>query len=168
MPGNKLHIRGLNHVLNELNIKPTPEQQVCVSWYGRTIQGEMVPDDTGNPLFADMLHVRITIQGTPAIAVFHPSSVMPAGEKAAQTAAVAEQQAAPPTEHHEQEPDGLRARCRQFKNEHWDNERNRLRTDALGEFYRLFREGVATRRQERPKTERSKAMRQPQQLTLDF
>lgn len=156
---------------------PAPGSTVYVRWYGKTLQGEVVPDDGRIALFASMVHVRVPIQGTPVIAVFSPSHVyatvdsVPNGSavgftpKEATIAAVPTDSPAgniPNSSPAEAAPtwstpalDAHRARYRQFKADHWDNEHNHLHVDALEEFYQLFREGVALRQQQCQKSEPS-------------
>ena len=192
---------------------PAPGSTVHVRWYGKTLQGEVVPDDGRIALFASMVHVRVPIQGTPVIAVFSPSHVyatasevpasmspraLPAGSPATTPAASAAdpspalssvvcaasaETSAPSPSWSTPALDAHRARYRQFKADHWDNEHNHLHVDALEEFYQLFREGVALRRQsEKPATppqlvrpsqptpipQPPKKKHIPQQLSLDF
>ena len=160
---------------------PAPGSTVYVSWYGKTLQGEVVPDDHRVPLFASMVHVRIPIQGTPAIAVFTPAHVyttadgvpsgvpsktdgVPSATMPGASAAVT----APSPSWSTPALDAHRARYRQFKADHWDEEHNRLRVDALEEFYQLFREGVALRQSQHqksvlPQTERKPLEKQERQ-----
>ncbi|MBQ9368937.1 MAG: hypothetical protein IJT83_14235 [Victivallales bacterium] len=161
---------------------PAPGSTVHVRWYGKTLQGEVVPDDGRIALFASMVHVRVHIQGTSVIAVFSPSHVyatadevpastsphaLPAGSPAGSPAscpspalssiicAGSAETAAPSPTWSTPDLDAHRARYRQFKDSHWDHEHNHIRIDALEEFYQLFREGVAMRQQQCQKSEPS-------------
>lgn len=142
---------------------PAPGSTVYVSWYGKTLQGVIVPDDTNNPLFASMLHVRVPIQGTPVIAVFTPSHVhtspdsIPSPDIVTSSSSVhpplssigcasSATPSVPSPSWSTPSLDAHRARYRQFLADHWDHSRNRLRTDAIDAFYTIFREGVALRR----------------------
>ena len=152
----------------------TPGSTVFVRWYGKTLQGEVVPDDHRVPLFASMVHVRVPIQGTPVIAVFMPAHVyatadsVPAGsvtvERTPALSSVAGVDSATPALIAPAVPspswstpalDAHRARYQQFKADHWDEEHNHLRVDALEEFYQLFREGVALRQRRQRESEPS-------------
>lgn len=154
---------------------PASGSTVYVRWYGKTLQGEVVPDDGRIAIFASMVHVRVPIQGTPVIAVFSPSHVYATAEGVPNGSAVMEnspasggypalssivcaasaETAAPSPSWSTPDLDAHRARYRQFKADHWDNEHNHIRTDALEEFYQLFREGVALRQRKQRESEPS-------------
>lgn len=135
--------------------------QVFVHWYGKTLQGEVVPDDHRVPLFASMLHVRIPVQGTPVVAVFTPAHVyatfdsvpvaspspraFPAGSPAG-TPDVPLASLTVPTITPSCSTPALQEawqRYTDFKNSHWDHERNRLQVSAQDEFMKLFRNYIA-------------------------
>lgn len=144
---------------------PSPGSTVYVRWYGKTLQGEVVPDDHRNPLFRSMLHVRIPVQGTPVIAVFAPAHVYDSPPSplssvgCAHSATPPQHRPAPsckntvatgpdtPPSFTAADYDAHMRRYRQFLADHWDHDRNHLRTDALEESYQLFRQGVVIRQQ---------------------
>lgn len=155
---------------------PAPGSTVYVRWYGKTLQGEVVPDDHRIALFASMVHVRVPIQGTLVIAVFTPAHVyatadnVPGGFAAgaadkpeptapalspignAESTVSSPAKPAPSPSWSTPALDAHRTRYRQFKADHWDEEHNHLRVDALEEFYQLFREGVALRQNQHQKS----------------
>lgn len=117
---------------------------VFVRWYGKTLQGEVVPDDHRVPLFASMLHVRIPVQGTPVVAVFSPAHVSTT-ENPLQPVIPAPLPPAPPTLPAKETPADTSQAIRQYLEEHWDHELGHLRIDAIEEFYRLWRTSVAAK-----------------------
>lgn len=102
---------------------------VYVHWYGKLLQGTVVND---NDLMG-MVAVRIPLMGGHPVALFAPGHVYNSEEEA---------------QHKEDtksnSSDTWQA-IQKFKEEHWNQERNHLRIDALEEFYQLWRTGIAAK-----------------------
>lgn len=107
---------------------------VYVRWYDKVLEGELLEGET-----MGMKQVRIPIDGHHPVALFTPEHVYDSADKISEKP-------------HEisrsdsftchQEPDMSLLR---FKEEHWDHERNHLRTDYLNQFYQLWRDNMAMR-----------------------
>lgn len=127
---------------------------VFVRWYGNVLEGET---DGTIGLFG-MVEVKIPIQGMHAIALFTPQHVysrqedVPGNSPNSPKISRTEQNISPEWQ-----------RLQQFKAEHWDQERGHLCIDALDEFYRLWRDGVAKRlgRMQQKNTVAAMAMEYP-------
>ena len=142
-----------------------PGTIVYVHWYGKLLQGTVVnPHD----LFG-MVAVSIPVQGVQATALFTPAHVyesetaangIQAGEPHKKMAddrtattckdskavpAPATVPAVSPAGRNSSNPSDAWQAIQKFKEEHWDQERNHLRIDALNDFYRLWRISVAAR-----------------------
>lgn len=123
---------------------------VYVRWYGKLLLGTVVNDHD----LMGMVAVRIPLQGGHPVALYTPEHVYASAEEVQRTGDTIQHQEPaatvpdgcpsgdPPTI-----PDssGAWQTLQQFKQEHWDAERNRLRTDALSDFYRLWRASVAAK-----------------------
>lgn len=129
--------------------------KVYVRWYGNMLEGEVVENRRTDQL-ADMVAVRIPIQGVHATALFTPGHVYTSMDEASQQAALIPQQRQVIPEKGrviDQERQVIAAKApseawmsiQQFKQDHWDHERNHLRIDALDEFYQLWCMNVAMR-----------------------
>lgn len=141
-----------------------PGTTVFVRWYGKIVQGETI-DRKGHcdwPPFAEWIPVRMTIpnsEGDPIvpgvrnICMYHMNHVYASAEEAQQAEAGATVPAAPPSadvptvsdSFTKASPSEAWQAIQKFKEEHWDQERNHLRIDALNDFYRLWRIAVAAR-----------------------
>lgn len=131
--------------------------KVYVRWYDNVLEGEVV-DSRCTDQLADMVAVRIPIQGVHATALFAPGHVYASEDDASRQAALPARQRQVISEKGrviEQERQVITAKAPseawmsmlQFKQEHWDHERNHLRIDALDEFYRLWCSNIAMRMQ---------------------
>lgn len=123
---------------------------VFVRWYGNVLEGET---DGTIGLFG-MVEVKIPIQGMHATALFSPQHVysrqedVPGNSPNSPIISRTEQnnsQKQNEISRTEQNIFPEWQRLQQFKAEHWDQERGHLCIDALDEFYRLWREGMAKR-----------------------
>lgn len=108
---------------------------VYVRWYGKVLEGSVVREHD----LMGMTAVRIVVQGTEATALFTPGHVYQSedeargGECQKQAVSVPEPQLVTiPAVFRDDAID-------RFKKAHWDAEHNHLRTDALGDFYQLWR-----------------------------
>lgn len=137
-----------------------PDTTVYVRWYGQLLQGTVVNDHD----LMGMVAVRIPLQGGHPVALYTPEHVYASAEEAQRIGYTLQHQEPaatvpdgcpsgdPPTvsDHPRPSPtipnpsDAWQA-IQQFKQEHWDAVRNRLRTDALSDFYRLWRASVAAK-----------------------
>ncbi len=117
-----------------------PGTTVYVHWYGgKLLQGTVVNDHD----LMGMVAVSIPVQGVQAIALFTPAHVYnqpPQSEVEPQQQAVSV-----PASSTKSNPSEAWQAVQKFKHEHWDQERNHLRIDALEEFYQLWRAGVAAK-----------------------
>lgn len=133
---------------------------VYVRWYGKLLLGTVVNDHD----LMGMVAVRIPLQGGHPVALYTPEHVYASAEEAQRTGDTIQHQepaatvpdgcpsGVPPTVSDHPRPlptvpdsSGAWQTLQQFKQEHWDAERNRLRTDALSDFYRLWRASVAAK-----------------------
>lgn len=129
-----------------------PGSTVYVHWYGKLLQGTVI---NGHDLMG-MVAVRIPLQGGHPVALFTPGHVYES-----ETAANGIQAGEP---HKKMAEDRTATSCKDsmqastkdnpseawqaiqnFKQEHWDDEHNRLRIDSLEEFYQLWRASVAAK-----------------------
>lgn len=125
---------------------------VYVHWYGKLLQGTVINDHD----LMGMVSVRIPLQGGHPVALFTPGHVYES-----ETAANGIQAGEP---HKKMAEDRTATSCKdsmqastkdnpseawqpiqKFKQEHWDDEHNHLRIDAIEEFYRLWRTSVAAK-----------------------
>ncbi len=133
----------------------TSVSAVYVRWYGRVLQGTVVPNATpSDSLFGSMVAVTIPIQGTTATALFNPAHVYESAELASEKPA-----AVPPPPSFVHSPgcepgppsqaalEAHRRRYRDFKAAHWDHEHNHLQVGFLEQGYQLFRQGIAMKMQ---------------------
>lgn len=138
-----------------------PGSTVYVHWYGKLLQGTVVNDHDLMGLVA----VRIPLQGGQPVALFTPAHVyesetaangIQAGEphkkmaedRTATTCKDSDHSRPLPTvsdSSTKTNPSEAWQSIQKFKEEHWDQERNHLRIDALNDFYRLWRIFVAAR-----------------------
>ena len=128
---------------------------VCfVRWYGSVLEGSVVENTTKDGPLAGMVAVRIPLMGMYPVALFCPQHVY---ETEAQAAEGIRQQPVkrdvpvPPAMEHTSDAvvkpvSDAWSQLQQFKRAHWDEQRNHLQTDALDEFYQMWREGVRQRR----------------------
>lgn len=106
----------------------TEGQTVFVPWYGKMLQGNVVREND----MMGMTAVRIPLQGQHPIALFTPGHVYDTEEAAGISESV--------PKYSENVPKvSETSMCDAFKESHWDNERNHLRTDSLDEFYFLWK-----------------------------
>ena len=128
---------------------------VYVRWYNSVIQGEVVPNTTPNDkLLGSMVAVRIPLQGGHAVALFTPAHVYPSAEAASvqnvsksvrknpQSVPINTENV-PKVSSNVQEQVSAWQRIQDFKQAHWNAERNWLNIDALEDFYQMFRDAVA-------------------------
>lgn len=134
---------------------------VYVRWYGSVLQGEVV-ENQEKGILGGMVAVRIQVQGMKATALFTPAHVYQSEKDALEkeydprssrhkefvTSASgnspekfvsAPKVAENPREISRNEAE-ISTELRQFIKDHWDNQRNHLRIDALDEFYFLWKE----------------------------
>lgn len=128
---------------------------VYVRWYGNVVQGELLDGET-----MGMKHVRIPLDGHHPVALFTPQHIFSRledvpGKFPAKIPDVSPNSPEIAEKQREISPEQLNIaisqthpdfqRLHQFKAEHWDQERNHLRIDALDEFYQLYRDYMAMR-----------------------
>ena len=126
---------------------------VYVRWYGNVVQGELLDGET-----MGMKHVRIPLESHHPVALFTPQHIYDSPEQVTEKSSInvaksveisqnppkiATEQPKIATDLTNTHPD--LQRLQQFKTEHWDQERNHLRIDALDEFYQLYRDYMAMR-----------------------
>ena len=111
--------------------------EVFVRWYGKILPGEVVPNGTIGPT-ASMTAVRVQVQGMKATALFMPEHVFSSVQEAAGDSNM--QLAVPVVKEKEEKGGAAWGKIREFKAQHWNSERNCLQTDALEEFYNLWKE----------------------------
>ena len=127
---------------------------VFVRWYGSVLEGSVEDNTTKDGPLAGMVAVRIPLMGMYPVALFCPQHVY---ETEAQAAEGIRQQPVkrdvpvPPAMEHTADAvvkpvSDAWSQLQQFKRAHWDEQRNHLQTDALDEFYQMWREGVRQRR----------------------
>jgi hypothetical protein len=124
----------------------TPGQSVYVKWYGKTLQGSIVPNDTTDALLASMVAVSIPLMGLHPVALFTPGHVYDTADETDNLQSVQKIAKSVP-EIEENVPkysqsvptNSETSKCEAFKKAHWDNERNHLQIEALEEFYSLWR-----------------------------
>lgn len=116
---------------------------VYVRWYGKLLQGTVVND---NDLMG-MVAVRIPLMGTHPVALYTPSHVYTSADEAQQAppryASVSDSPVCCRTT--ATNPSKAWQAIQNFKQEHWDTSHNRLRIEALAEFYQLWRTAVAAK-----------------------
>lgn len=120
----------------------TEGQTVFVPWYGKVLQGNVVREND----MMGMTAVRIPLQGQHPIALFTPGHVYDTADDAENSKSVPKIAKSVP-EIEENVPKYAESvpkvsetsMCDAFKESHWDNERNHLRTDSLDEFYFLWK-----------------------------
>ena len=134
----------------------TEGQAVYVLWYGKVLQGNVVREND----MMGMTAVRIPLQGQHPIALFTPGHVYDTADDAEISKSVQKiaksvpkiaksvpeiEESVPEIEesvpkYSENVPKvSETSMCDAFKESHWDNERNHLRTDSLDEFYFLWK-----------------------------
>lgn len=120
----------------------TEGQTVFVPWYGKVLQGNVVREND----MMGMTAVRIPLQGQHPIALFTPGHVYDTADDAEISKSVPKIAKSVP-EIEESVPKYAESvpkvsetsMCDTFKESHWDNERNHLRTDSIDEFYFLWK-----------------------------
>ena len=120
----------------------TEGQMVFVPWYGKVLQGNVVREND----MMGMTAVRIPLQGQHPIALFTPGHVYDTADDAEISKSVPKIAKSVPEieesvpKYSENVPKvSETSMCDAFKESHWDNERNHLRTDSLDEFYFLWK-----------------------------
>lgn len=120
----------------------TEGQTVFVPWYGKVLQGNVVREND----MMGMTAVRIPLQGQNPIALFTPGHVYDTADDAEISKSVPKIAKSVPEieesvpKYSENVPKvSETSMCDAFKESHWDNERNHLRTDSLDEFYSLWK-----------------------------
>lgn len=122
-----------------------PGTKVYVSWYGRTLEGE-VADGEG---FMGMTPVRIPLDGHHPVALFFPQHVYDSPELLTGISKDQSKVDENLTEISEKQskvspndilPADDRIQLETFKRDNWDHEHGHLRTDKLDEFYLMWRE----------------------------
>ena len=124
---------------------------VYVRWYGKILEGELIEGES-----MGMKQVRIPLDGHHPVALFTPDHVYDTPDHVAEKFSINCQKSVEisqkPTEISKNQPniaiingksvdlndDALIGWIR-FKYEHWDYEHNHLKTDALEEFYKVWR-----------------------------
>lgn len=105
----------------------TTGQPVFVSWNGKMLQGSLISEN----YMMGMTAVRIPLQGCHPIALFAPAHV----HETPQEAGLGNSPKISPVPPKISEP----TKCEAFKKSHWDHAHNHLMTDALDEFYSLWK-----------------------------
>lgn len=130
-----------------------PGSTVYVHWYGKLLQGTVINDHD----LMGMVAVRIPLQGGHPVALFTPGHVyesetaangIQAGEphkKMAEDRTATSCKDSKPVYSTKDNPSEAWQAIQNFKQEHWDDEHNRLRIDSLEEFYQLWRAAVAAK-----------------------
>lgn len=120
----------------------TEGQTVFVPWYGKVLQGNVVREND----MMGMTAVRIPLQGQHPIALFTPGHVYDTADDAEISKSVPKIAKSVPEieesvpKYSENVPKvSETSMCDAFKESHWDNESNHLRTDSLDEFYFLWK-----------------------------
>lgn len=125
---------------------------VFVRWYGKILEGMIVENNEVTPALASMVVVRIPVQGVRASALFTPDHVYSSAELASmkehiKVVPIQTPTIAPVTENTPN--DGvseLYRKLQEFKLANWDIERNHIKLSALNEYYDLWRQYVADKR----------------------
>ena len=110
-----------------------PGTKVYVSWYGRTLEGEVVDGDG----FMGMTPVRIPLDGHHPVALFFPLHVYSSPELLTEISKDQSKVAENLTEISD-EQSKVADPVQQFKESHWDEAHNHLRVNCLDEFYQLW------------------------------
>jgi len=133
-----------------------PGTKVYVSWYGRTLEGEVAGSDG----FMGMTPVRIPLDGHHPVALFMPQHVYDglcdSPEKLTEISVDRSKVAESLTEIFEKQSKVDTDVLECFKESHWDEAHNHLRTDSLEEFYQLWRK---THDRRQPENGRKKAVK---------
>lgn len=148
-----------------------PGTKVYVSWYGRTLEGEVVDGDG----FMGMTPVRIPLDGHHPVALFFPQHVYESEELAKMQSSPVNSPNSPRSFPEipgktEEEPREISRMTvgeyvakvyvtdlvQRFKKSHWDEAHNHLRTEYLEEFYQLWRK---THDRRQPEKDRKKAVK---------
>ena len=114
--------------------------KVYVSWYGRTLEGEVLDGE-----WMGMKQVRIPLDGHHPVALFMPQHVYDSPEKLTETPespSKAESDVVSLTPEQYVAKVYVTDLLQRFKASHWDEAHNHLRVDSLEEFYRLWREAM--------------------------
>ena len=106
----------------------TEGETVFVRWYGKVLQGIVVRENG----MMGMTAVLIPLQGQHVTALFTPGHVYDTADEAGNSKSVPKSAESVPKY-------AETSMCDAFKESHWDNERNHLRTDSLDEFYFLWK-----------------------------
>lgn len=129
---------------------------VYVRWYGQVLEGEVVSECD----LMGMVGVRIPLMGMAPVALFTAGHVYATEAEACgdgeshkkleadtwrSTSVTAKPQ--PAVSPAVTGPSPAWQRLQEFKLSHWDAEKNRLKVDALDEFYRMWRDSVAEKRE---------------------
>lgn len=113
----------------------TEGQTVYVLWYGKVLQGNVVREND----MMGMTAVKIPLQGQQPIALFTPGHVYDTADDAENSKSVPKIAKSVPEIEESVPKVSETSMCDAFKESHWDNERNHLRTDSLDEFYFLWK-----------------------------
>ena len=123
--------------------------KVLVQWYGQVVTGEIVERPKDGSILDSMVGVRIPVQGTQIVAMFHPSHVYNSWEELIentkknynypkefpnQVEHVAPKNTLSPE---------VWQRLQEYKTAHWDHEHNHLKVEACDNFYEIYRMAVA-------------------------
>ena len=134
---------------------------VYVRWYGQVLEGEVVSEHD----LMGMVGVKIPLMGMAPVALFTAGHVYATETEARggghekleadswrSTSVTAKPQ--PAVSPAVTGPSPAWQRLQEFKLSHWDAEKNRLKVDALDEFYRMWRDSVAEKRRFREDCQR--------------
>ena len=113
----------------------TEGQTVFVPWYGKVLQGIVVREKD----LMGMTAVRIPLQGQHPIALFTPGHIYDTEEAAGISESVPKVATSVPKISENVPKVSELSQLEAFKKANWDTERNHLRTDALDEFYFLWK-----------------------------
>jgi len=103
------------------------EFPVFVPWNGKMLQGSLISEN----YLMGMTAVRIPLQGCHPIALFAPAHIY----RTPQEAGLGNSPKISPVPPKVSEA----TKCEAFKKSHWDHAHNHLMTDALDEFYSLWK-----------------------------
>lgn len=106
-----------------------------VRWYGKVLQGIVVREND----MMGMTAVLIPLQGQHVTALFTPGHVYDTADEAGNSKSVPKSAESVPKSAESVPKYAETSMCDAFKESHWDNERNHLRTDSLDEFYFLWK-----------------------------
>lgn len=110
-------------------------ETVFVRWYQKVLQGIVVREND----MMGMTAVLIPLQGQHVTALFTPGHVYDTADEAGNSKSVPKSAESVPKSAESVPKYAETSMCDAFKESHWDNERNHLRTDSLDEFYFLWK-----------------------------